>query len=229
MKMRIRVPFYLSGLSVALVLATSVAAQQSGGAPVPSVRILPDVPDPAPATAAPAISSARLELLNSSVKVENAAGVSVDLIPNLEVLAGSKVGFRVSTKKPGYLILVDVDAAGKLTQIYPNTTTVTRSTREASNFIKPGRPLTIPQVGSTDGGFDFVAELPAGVAMVVALLSDKPVQVVDLPNTPAPVTAPAEALRYVRDMTRTLKVPNPDGGQLEQPNWSFDGKFYLIK
>jgi Domain of unknown function (DUF4384) len=228
MKTRVSLPFHLAGLPVALALAMPVAAQQSSGAPMPSVRILPDIPDPAPAAAAPAISTARLELLNSSVKVENAAGVSVDLIPNLEVLAGSKVGFRVTTKKPGYLILVDVDAAGKLTQIFPNTTTVTRSTREASNFIKPGRPLTIPQVGSADGAFDFVAELPAGVAMVVALLSDKPVQVVDLPNTPAPVTAPAEALRYVRDMTRSLKVPN-DGGQLEQPNWSFDGKFYLIK
>ena len=222
MKTGLRTPFGFAGLSVAVVLATTVAAQQ------PSVRILPDTPDPAPAAAAPAISTARLELLNSSVKVENAAGVSVDLIPNLEVLAGSKMGFRVSTRKPGYLILVDVDAAGKLTQIFPNTTTVTRSTREASNFIKPGRPLTIPQVG-VDGGLEFVAELPAGVAMVVALLSDKPFQVVDLPNTPAPVTAPADALRYVRDMTRSLKVPNADGGQLEQPNWSFDGKFYLIK
>jgi len=227
MTMRDRLPFDVAGLFIALAVATPVAAQQSSNTPMPSVRILPDIPNPAPAAAAPAISLARLELLNSSVKVENAAGVSVDLIPNLEVLAGSKLGFRVSTKKQGYLILLDVDAAGKLTQIYPNTTTVTRSTREASNLIKPGRQLTIPQVGA-EGAFDFVAELPAGVAMVVALLSDKPVQVVDLPNAPAPVTAPAEALRYVRDMARSLKVPN-EAGQLEQPNWSFDGKFYLIK
>jgi len=36
-------------------------------------------------------------------------------------------------------------------------------------------------------------------------------------------------LKYVRDQARTLKVPNPDGGRLEQPNLSIDGKFYLIK
>jgi hypothetical protein len=64
--------------------------------------------------------------------------------------------------------------------------------------------------------------------MVVALLSDKPVQVVDLPDVPAPAFAPSDTLKYIRDQARTLKVPS-EGGQLEQPNWSFDGKFYLIR
>jgi hypothetical protein len=180
-------------------------------------------------TPAPPISVVRLELLNSTVKIDNAAGVSLDLIPNLEVIAGSKVGFRITTKKQGYLILLDVDASGKLTQIFPNTAAVTRGMRDAPNLIRPGRPLTIPQLGTPYAGFEFVAEPPAGVAMVVALLSDKPVQVVDLPDAPPPAFAPGDTLKYVRDQTRTLKVPSQDGNQLEQPNWSFDGKFYLIK
>jgi hypothetical protein len=225
----------LVGLSVVLAVATSAPAQETGSAqdggktPPRSVTILPAAPEALQVTPAPAISAVRLELLNSSVKIDNAAGVSLDLIPNLEVIAGSKVGFRITTKKQGYLILLDVDASGKLTQIFPNTATVTRGMRDAPNLIRPGRPLTIPQLGTPYAGFEFVAEPPAGVAMVVALLSDKPVQVVDLPDAPPPASAPGDTLKYVRDKTRTLKVPSQDGSQLEQPNWSFDGKFYLIK
>src|SRR5215470_3747534 len=195
----------VAGLSAAVLAGTATLAQE----PPRSVTILPDVPEAPAATPAPEISPMRLELLNSTIKVENSAGVSVDVVPRLEVPAGSKIGFRIATKKAGYLILLDVDASGKLTQIFPNPGAATHGLRDATNLIKPGRPLTIPQLGTPYAGFEFVAE-PAGIAMVVALLSDKPVQVVDLPDTPPPALAPGDTLRYVRDQTRTLKVPNPE-------------------
>jgi uncharacterized protein DUF4384 len=213
----------IAGLSATVFIGTAALAQAPR-----SVTILPDVPEVPEAAPAPNISPMRLELLNSTVKVENPAGVSVDLIPKLEVSAGSKIGFRIAAKKTGYLILLDIAASGKLSQIFPNPTAVTSGMRDVPNLIKPGRPLTIPQLGTPYAGFEFVANLPAGIAMVVALLSDKPVQVVDLPDTPPPAVAPDDALKYVRDQARILKVPSP-GGQLEQPNWSIDGKFYLIK
>jgi hypothetical protein len=211
------------GLAAAVLIAEAALAQ------APHVRILRDAPEAPAATRAPDISTARLELLNANIKVDNPAGVSVDLIPELEVPAGSKIEFRIATKKAGYLILLDVDASGRLTQIFPDPTAATRGSRDAINLIKPGRPLTIPQRGGPHAGFEFVADPPAGVAMVVALLSDKPVQVVDLPDTPPPAFAPADTLTYVRDQAKTLKIANPDGGPLVQPNWSIGGKFYLIK
>jgi hypothetical protein len=215
---------FVAGLAAAILTGTAALAQAPH-----SVTILPDAPEGQEATRAPDISPLRLELLNATIKVENPAGVSVDLIPKLEVPAGSKIGFRIATKKIGYLILLDVDASGKLTQIFPNPTAAAHGLRDATNLIKPGRPLTIPQLGTPYAGFQFVADPPAGIAMVVALLSDKAVQVVDLPDTPPPAFAPGDTLKYVRDQARTLKVANPEGGRLEQPNWSIDGKFYLIK
>jgi hypothetical protein len=211
-------------LAAGVLIATAALAQAPH-----SVTILPDVPEAPAATLAPDTAIARLELLNANIKVENPAGVSVDLIPKLEVPVGSKIGFRVATRRAGYLILLDVDASGRLTQIFPDPTAATHGLRDATNLIKPRRPLAIPQRGSPYAGFDFVAEPPAGIAMVVALLSDKPVQVVDLPDAPPPAFAPADTLKYVRDQARALKVANPDGGPLAQPNWSIDGKFYLIK
>jgi hypothetical protein len=227
-------------LAFALFLATAAMAQDSAskdsgstakGSPRQerSVKILTDGPDvavPAPDTSN---ASARLELLNSNMKIDNAAGLSLNLIPSGEVIAGSKIGFRITTKKPGYLILLDVDAAGKLTQIFPDTPTETGTVRDVPSLIRPGKPLIIPQVGSPYAGFEFIAEPPAGIAMFVALLSDKPVQVVDLPNAPPPAFAPGDTLKYVRDQTLALVVPSRNGNQLERPNWSFDGRVYLIK
>ncbi len=214
----------VAGLAAAVLTGTAALAQAPH-----SVTILPDVPEPPSATRTPDFSMARLELLNSTIKVENPAGVSVDVIPKLEVPAGSKIGFRIAAKRAGYVILLDVDASGRLTQIFPNPTAATHGLRGATNLIKPGHSLTIPQPGTPYAGFEFVAEPPGGIAMVVALLSDRPVQVVDLPDTPPPAFAPGDTLKYVRDQARTLKVANPEGGRLEQPNWSIDGKFYLIR
>jgi hypothetical protein len=217
------------------VLATPASAQDAAssakGSPSKerSVKILTDAPD-SPASASDTnVSTARLETLNATMKVDNAAGVSLDLIPGGEVIAGSKIGFRITTKKQGYLILLDVDATGKLTQIFPNTPTEQGTTRDVPSLIKPGKPLIIPQLGSPYATFEFVAEPPAGIAMFVALLSDKPVQLVDLPNAPPPAFAPNDTLKYVRDQTLALVVPNKSGNQWERPNWSFDGKVYLIK
>jgi hypothetical protein len=218
----------------AIILEPGPGETQRQNLPPHSVTVIPDAPEGAPATPAtpatpaPVISPVRLELLNSTVKVENPAGVSLDVFPNLEVVAGSKLGFRITTHRRGYLILLDVDASGKLTQIFPNTAAATRGLRDASNLVTPGRGLTIPRLGSPYANFEFVAEPPAGIAMAVAMLSDRPVQVVDLPDAPPPAFAPAETLKYVRDQARTLKVPSHDGN-LEQPAWSIDGKFYLIK
>jgi hypothetical protein len=177
-----------------------------------SVKVLTDVPDSVPRPTQ-----------------MSADDLALDIIPSGEVIAGSRIGFRLTTKKPGYLILLNVDAAGKLTQIFPEAPTEAGPVRGAPSMIKPGKPLIIPQLGSPYATFEFIAEPPAGVAMVVGLLSDKPVQLVDLPNAPPPAFAPEATLKYVREQTLTLVVPNRNSGQLERPNWSFDGKLYLIK
>lgn len=233
MALRTRVIGGLAGCSAVTLFSAALLAQQPAGADRPagrSITIYPaDAAPGAPAAPAPPVSPARLEALNSGIALENKAGVSVDLIPSIQVAAGSKLGFRITTKKPGYLILVDVDASGRLTQIFPSTATIGQSVRDVPNLVRPGRALTIPQLGTPYATFEFVADAPSGLAMVVAILSDKPVQVVDLPSVPPPATAPYDTLQYVRDQTRKLKISSAADNALEQPSWSFDGKFYLIK
>jgi hypothetical protein len=66
--------------------------------------------------------------------------VAIDIPCGADITVGSRVSFRVSTKKPGYLILVDVDAASKLTQIYPNPMSRRPRARAAgATIMRPGR------------------------------------------------------------------------------------------
>jgi hypothetical protein len=217
----------------ALLFATMAHAEDPA-APGPDnpsrerpVKVLPGTPDNA--ADAPSVSAADLASINLSMKTDNSAGLTLDIIPGGEVIAGSKIGFRFTTKKQGYLILLNVDAEGKLSQIFPEAPTEAGAVRDEPCLVKPGKPLIIPQLGSPYATFEFIAEPPAGVAMFVALLSDKPVQLVDLPNAPPPAFAPANTLKYVRDQTLTLVVPSRENNQLERPKWSFDGKAYLIR
>jgi hypothetical protein len=197
-----------------------------------AVRILEGSPQAAPepsVQAAPPMSGG--ELPTVQLKADNPAGLSIEILPGPELRAGAAVAFRVTSRKRGYLLLVDVDANGKLTQIYPNRNSLLgERARESSNLIKPGQTVTVPDRKNPWAGFEFVASPPEGVAMVVAILSDLPVQMIDLPDVPVQFTGRAAALQYLTELARDLRVPNAAAsGALQEAKWSFDAKFYLIR
>lgn len=217
---------FCGGLLAGLSLVAAASAQQAEESR--GVRIMEDTGP----TDSRILGSRPPVLDQASLTAENAAGVRLEMLPGTEIAVGSQISFRISAKKPGYLILVDVDAAGKVSQIFPNASSLMRpqGMDESLNRVRPGKPTTIPQIGNPFSGFMFVASPPVGVAMVVAILSDKPVQLIDLPDVPAPMAGRADALKYLTDVARTLRIASASGGgQLAQPNWSFDAKFYVVK
>jgi hypothetical protein len=190
------------------------------------VLILPDAP-PGPQPVPP------LERPDQKVlAAENAAGLSLDVLPDTELAIGSNIRFRVSAKRSGYLILVDVDANGKLNQIFPNSAALLmpEGVRESFNRLQPGKPVTVPDAGNTFGGFEFIVSEPRGVAMAVAILSSEPVQLMDLPDVPAPMVGRADALKYLTEVARTLRIVRSNAsGRLAEPKLAFDAKFYVVK
>jgi len=214
------------GVAALLLMVGSLHAQDEGSR---AVKIIDGASgEVAPATVpSPAVS---VDIRRTSIKAENTAGLDLAILPDIELASGSKVTFRIATKKPGYLVLVDVDAAGKLTQIYPNRHSLqTRESRESLNLIKPGRPITIPQRDDPFAGFEFVASPPAGVAMIVAILSDRPVHLIDLPDIAPPQTGQA-AFDQLFEVARQLRIGREDQpGTLQEPKWSFDAKLYVVR
>ena len=215
------------GLCFATLLAMAAFAHAQGDDNSRAVRIIDGAPAAAPSATTP--PSEPVDIRRISIKSENAAGLDLAILPDVELASGSTVTFRIATKKPGYLILVDVDAAGKLTQIYPNRHSLqTRESRESLNLIKPGPAISIPRQGDPYAGFEFVASPPAGIAMIVAILSDRPVHLVDLPDIAPPQSGQA-AFDQLFDVARQLRISREDdAGVLQEPKWSFDAKLYVV-
>ena len=202
--------------------------------PAPTPTVAPSPPSSAGASHA-ALGVARppnLGAMQASLRGRNAAGVVLEILPRTELQVGEKIALRVATRKQGYLVLVDVDAAGKLTQIYPNRRSLllAEGGQETANLVKPGRPITIPEIGDPYAGFEFVASPPAGFAMIVAILSDRPVQMLDLPDVPPALIGQGGAISYLTDWTSNLRIASAGAtGQLQEANWSFDAKLYQIR
>jgi hypothetical protein len=166
---------------------------------------------------------------NAVDSIPNPANVSLQMSPDRSVSVGTKISFRVTTRKPGYLLLVDIDANGKMSQIFPSPEMIVQSQEAATNFIKRGEELLIPNSAAKKSGFEYVITPPTGEAAVVAILSDRRVQILDLPdNTQKPRTE-AETISYLTGWTSELRVPDPDTGKLQRSNWSFDIKQYSIR
>ena len=163
-----------------------------------------------------------------TAKVENSAEVSVEMMPGQTVSVGSLVSFRVTSKKAGYLVLVDVDTTGHLTQIYPNTASLTRTSRANGNYIKPGGTLTIPLATDPYAGIRYVVSPPNGQAMIVAILSAQPVQILDLPDVPTDIKEKSALLAYLAKWMNELRIPD-DASQLREAKWSFNAKSYTIQ
>lgn len=161
----------------------------------------------------------------------NGAGVSIDILPAPQIEVGQRLAVKVSTRKPGYLILVDVDATGKVTQIYPNlhSMQLPQGTTETSNLVEPGRPVSVPDSRNPFAHFEFVAEPPSGRGMIVALVSTKPVQVVDLPDVPQDRLDAESAAEFLQKAASELKIaPRERNAALADPQWSFAVTGYSI-
>src|SRR5215213_7575505 len=194
-----------------------------------AVRIIEGTPGQPAAPASPP-PMGNIDIRQTMLRADNPAGLNVAILPDLELSAGTKVTLRVATQKQGYLILVDVDPSGKLTQIYPNRHTLERRDNpETLNLIKPGQLVTIPNHSNPYAGFEFVASPPAGVAMLIAILSDKPVHMMDLPDISPPQVGQA-AFDQLLEVAKRLRIAREDGNAaLEQPSWSFEAKLYRVK
>ncbi len=161
--------------------------------------------------------------------IPNAANVSLQMNPDQSVGVGTKISFRVTTKKPGYLLLVDIDPNGRMSQIFPSPEMIAQSQEAAANFIKPGEEFLIPNSAAKKRGFEYVMTPPVGEAAVVAILSDRRVQIIDLPDGAQKQRTEVETINYLTGWTNELRIPEPGTGKLQPGNWSFDIKRYSIR
>jgi len=201
-----------------------VVAVSTAGAVARSSRSQPSPLNPPAMRGAQNTSDRNQALAN----IPNTASVSLRVSPGQSVSVGTKVSFRVTTRKPGYLLLVDIDANGNMSQIFPSPEMIVQSQEAATNLIKPGEELLIPNSAAKQRGFEYVITPPTGEATIIAILSDRRVQIIDLPDKLQKPQSAAETISSLTRWTSELRVPDPGTGKLQPSNWSFDIKQYSI-
>jgi len=214
-------PQQLCLLAVLLAVAPANAATR-GLLSQPRTENSPDVSIemvPAHAATRGLLSQARTED-SSEVSIEMPAGRTVDV--------GTEMLFRVSVAKPGYIMLVDIDSQGKMSQIYPRPELLSRFNRSDINLVKPGDQIQIPSDEQKQQGFKYVVSPPTGSSAVVVILSEKRVQLLDLPDLPQGVKTQADVINTLSKWMENLRIPDATG-KLVQTNWSIAVKPYSIQ
>ena len=162
----------------------------------------------------------------------NAAGVIISFDKGDVVHVGDVISYRVTTRRPGYLAILDAAPDGELTQVYPNARSLATPTgaRPEAARVSPERPLLIPNSSNPYEGFRFQLKEPRGQGLMVAVLSDKPIRTVDIPATPKSFKTQKEAIAIIERLRQELvrnATVNPSGGF--DPNWSVGITPYTIR
>jgi secreted trypsin-like serine protease len=157
-----------------------------------------------------------LQAIDNAFAGQNLAGLQVDFAQGTQVKVGQRAQFRVTTREPGYLLLLDVTPDGAMTQIYPSQLSLRSplGARVASNRIMPGRPFLVPDPSNSYEGFEFEVEPPVGEGRLVAILSDRPLKWLKTPSKPRSFDTRAESLGYIAAIaaaiSRDLQVESRD-------------------
>lgn len=152
----------------------------------------------------------------------NPANVTVEVLPGDSVRLGQPVRFRVQSGMDGHLLVLDVNAAGALTQIFPNKLSQQQS---KDGRIAADRPLTIPDATY---GFEFTASEPAGEGLLIALVIQDPVQLADILGRQGNLEPVARAEDYLSQIAERLRKPWTGDAVTRASRWSMASRKYTI-
>ncbi|TBW36588.1 trypsin-like serine protease [Siculibacillus lacustris] len=152
-------------------------------------------------------------------KAANPAEVKLEADFAAPRAAGTRPPIQVSTRKPGWLLLIEIGKDGQMRQIWPDVDALRRSTKPVRdvNLIQPGRTVTLTGLREPSPG-----AAAGGALGLVALLSDKPLQAIDLPEQPGNAADLAGGLLFLDRHVRGLQALDPGSAQLAEIGWSFD-------
>ena len=125
---------------------------------------------------APRIHALAKDILVSPVDAaeSDSGGVTLRLEPGPVLQLGEEIKIVVESGRTGALVLLDVDADGQLTQVFPNEHSLRGG---ASRFVGAGETVKLP---GPAGGFRFRARPPAGRGLLVAVVADDALRLASL-------------------------------------------------
>jgi hypothetical protein len=126
---------------------------------------------------------------------------------------GDTLAFRFRSAREGYLTIVDMDPAGKVTVVFPNA-------YQRDNHVAAGQQVVLP---APEMPFSFTAEEPAGRGVVRAFVTDRPLALSFEQGDASQAAAVVEALRAAVGAR-----PSTEPGPVPLLTWSTGSVVYDI-
>ena len=130
---------------------------------------------------------------------EAGAGVRVRIEPGPKLVLGSTLEIVVESDRDGHVVLLDIDAAGEMTQVFPNQPSIASGVPDG---IRAGRALRLPGEAA---GFRFKATPPVGNGVLLALVSDATAQVRDLVSRHKDLSVVARPSAYLVELDEAVR------------------------
>ncbi len=134
--------------------------------------------------------------------VQDERGVRLDIEPGTALPVGTTVDIVVESYRDGHLVLLDIDSAGRMVQIFPNRLSEQRG---VSDRIRAGQTLRVPGKGS---GFRFSVEPPAGEGMLLAIVAERSRQLTGLVSRHKDLAVVERPRAYLVELHEALRTAN---------------------
>ena len=160
---------------------------------------------------------------DSALGHDNSAGVKLEILPSARLRVGEEVRYRLRSRRPGHLLIVDVGADGTVRQMFPNAVSDERGVGAA---IKAGQEVVIP---NRFYGFSFVIEPPVGFGSLFAVVTEDPVSLEDLTRHHKEFRPVADSRDWLLALGERLREPwmDEDDG-VREARWSMAEAEYEI-
>ena len=122
----------------------------------------------------------------------------------MEFPVDSVIEIVVESAYDGHLVLLDINAAGEMVQIFPNELSLQSG---VSNSISAGQSVRLP---GTDAGFHFQVEPPVGSGMLIAVVSQESTQLANLVSQYKDLSVVPRPNAYLVEMGEALRTGGDD-------------------
>ena len=126
--------------------------------------------------------------------------VRVGLRPGPQVRIDEEISVVVESNRDGYLVLLDVDAAGRLVQVFPNEHSIT--SRDGRR-IRAGELVILPD---RQDDFRFRATHPAGRGVLIAIVADQGPPLQSLVSRHKDLSVIAKPEAYLVELAEALRT-----------------------